>query len=57
MVRNEYVRIARKLMETGLDGETGVYATDLRKFFPADRELIETEPIALALLASRSIPD
>jgi len=53
MVRNEYVRIANKLMETGLAGETDVYATDLGKFFPGDRELLETEPVPLSLLASR----
>jgi signal transduction histidine kinase len=55
MVHDEYIRIARKLIETGMDGAVAVHLTDVRKFFSGARELIEQEPFPLALLASRKL--
>jgi hypothetical protein len=55
MVRDEYVRIARKLVETGLSADIGVQLTDLPKFFRHDSELHQTEPFPLHLLASQRL--
>jgi hypothetical protein len=55
MVHDEYIWIARKLIETGMDGGIGVHLTDARKFFPGRRELIEQEPFPLELLAGQKL--
>ncbi|MHC4578018.1 MAG: ATP-binding protein [Planctomycetota bacterium] len=55
MVHDEYVRIARKLVETGMDPEIGVHLTDARKFFPGRKELVEQEPFPLARLAEQKL--
>ena len=55
MVHDEYVRVARKLVETGMPPETGVLATDLKKLFPADSELFAREPFALEVLARQQL--
>lgn len=55
MVHDEYVRIARKLIETGMDGAVGVHLTDARKFFAGRRELIEQEPFPLRVLAEQKL--
>jgi len=55
MVRDEYVRIARKLIETGMSAEIGVHLTDVQKFFPEQKELLETEPFPLELLAGQRL--
>jgi hypothetical protein len=55
MVHDEYVRIARKLIETGLPAEIGVHLTDVKKFFPESMELLETEPFPLDLLATQRL--
>jgi hypothetical protein len=55
MVHDEYIWIARKLIETGMDGATGVHLTDTRKFFPDGRELIEREPFPLDALAGQEL--
>ncbi len=55
MVHDEYIRIARKLMETGMDGGVGVHLTDTRKFFPGRSELIEREPFPLRVLAEEKL--
>ena len=55
MVHDEYVRIARKLIDTGLPAEIGVHLTDVQKFFRECRELLETEPFPLELLAKQRL--
>ncbi|MCG6988468.1 MAG: ATP-binding protein [Gemmatimonadetes bacterium] len=55
MVHDEYVRIARKLIATGLPTEIGVHLTDVQKFFRESTELLETEPFPLDLLAKQRL--
>ncbi len=55
MVHDEYVRIARKLIDTGLPTEIGVHLTDVQKFFRESTELLETEPFPLDLLAQQRL--
>lgn len=55
MLRDEYVRIARKLMQTGLSSETPVFMTDAEKLFPDQPDLYKTEPVPLLLLARQEI--
>lgn len=52
MVHDEYVRVARKLIATGLPGDLTVQLTDLAKFFAGNGELIDAEPFALEVLAA-----
>jgi hypothetical protein len=47
MVHDEYIRVARKLIDTGLSPQTGVHLTDLQKFFPQQSELHGIEPLPL----------
>ena len=53
MVHDEYIRIARKLVETGLQPEIGVELTGLEKFFPGQDELLKSKPFPLKLLAKQ----
>jgi anti-sigma regulatory factor (Ser/Thr protein kinase) len=55
MVHDEYIRIARKLIDTGLPAEIGVHLTDVQKFFQESTELLETEPFPLGLLAKQRL--
>ena len=55
MVRDEYIRIARKLIETGMSSETRVELTGLHKFFAGDVLLTEARPFSLTLLASQAL--
>jgi hypothetical protein len=55
MVHDEYVRIARKLVETGMDPETGVLMTDVPKLFPGNAALLEREPLELRVLAEQKL--
>ncbi len=55
MVHDEYIRIARMLIETGFPPQTGVQMTGLPKFFPGQQELSDDEPFPLSLLASRAL--
>jgi hypothetical protein len=55
MVRDEYVRIARKLVETGMPPQIGVLVDSLKKFFPENGDLVESEPIPLELLAKQAL--
>jgi hypothetical protein len=55
MVHDEYVRIARKLIDTGLPAGIGVHLTDVQKFFRESRELLDTEPFPLDLLAKQRL--
>ena len=55
MLHDEYVRIARTLIETGMPSDTPVYMTDAARFFPDRPELYEKEPIALRLIAQEEL--
>jgi signal transduction histidine kinase len=55
MVRDEYIRIARKLIETGMSPETRAELTGLHKFFPEKVELAEAELFSLEQLASQAL--
>ncbi len=55
MVRDEYVRVARKLVETGMPPETIALVDRLREFFPGESELARAEPFSVGVLASQAI--
>jgi hypothetical protein len=57
MVHDEYIRIARKLVASGLEGRVGVHLTEIQKFFADRPELIEKEPFALEVLARQKLTD
>jgi hypothetical protein len=53
MVHDEYIRIARKLIGTGLSPEIAVLLDGLQKFFPGRDDLAKMEPFSLELLAKQ----
>lgn len=53
MVRDEYIRVARTLVETGMPPTTVVLVDRLHEFFPDEPDLTKAEPFTLDLLASR----
>ena len=55
MVRDEYIRIARKLVATGMDPETGALLTDLPRLFPGCASLLEKEPVELRVVADQKL--
>jgi hypothetical protein len=55
MVHDEYIWIARKLVNTGMPPETGVYMADIQKFFAGHDDLLEQEPFPLELLAQQAL--
>jgi len=55
MVHDEYIRIGRKLVETGLSPQMRVRLTDLQKFFGEEHELVELEPFELEILARQKL--
>jgi hypothetical protein len=55
MVRDEGIRIARKLIATGLDPKVGVHFGSARQFFTASPEFHGTESYPLELLARQSL--
>jgi hypothetical protein len=55
LVHDEYIRVARKLVETGMPPETVVLLDRLREFFPDDPDLVTAEPFSLGVLASQRI--
>jgi Histidine kinase-, DNA gyrase B-, and HSP90-like ATPase len=55
MVHDEYIRIARKLIATGMDGGTSVLLTDIPRLFPGCRELLEREPVELEVVARQRL--
>jgi hypothetical protein len=55
MVHDEYVRIARKLIETGLSADIIVELAGLQKFFPGRGDLAEAEPFPLRILAEQRL--
>ncbi len=55
LVHDECIRIARKLIETGMSPRIGVRLTDLDKLFPKEERLAELEPFPLEMLASQKL--
>ncbi|MDD5177319.1 MAG: ATP-binding protein [Sterolibacterium sp.] len=55
MVRDECIRIARKLIATGLDPQIPVHLASARQFFVASTEFHGTEPFLLDLLAHQKL--
>jgi signal transduction histidine kinase len=55
MVHDEYIRIARKLLETGLSADIIVELTGLQRFFPDRQDLVEAEPFPLRILAQQHL--
>jgi hypothetical protein len=55
MGRDEGIRIARKLIETGLDPQIPVHLGSARQFFAASPEFHGTEPFPLDLLARQRL--
>jgi hypothetical protein len=55
MVRDESIRIARKLIASGMDGNLGVHLAETGKFFAGQRELVDKEPFALEALADQKL--
>ena len=55
MVRDEGIRIARKLIATGLDPQIPVHLASAPQFFTAPPELHGTEPFPLELLARQRL--
>ena len=51
MVRDECIRIARKLIGTGLDPKIPVHLASASRFFAAPPEMLGTEPFPLELMA------
>ena len=55
MVHDEYIRIARKLIATGMDPDMGVLLTDIPKLFPGCAALLEKEPVELRVVAEQKL--
>jgi two-component sensor histidine kinase len=55
MVRDEGIRIARKLITTGLDPQIPVLLSGAPRFFPSPAELHGTKPFPLELLARQRL--
>jgi hypothetical protein len=55
MVHDEYIRIARKLIASGMDPGMGVLLTDIPKLFPGCAALLEKEPVELRVLADQRL--
>jgi hypothetical protein len=55
MVHDEYIRVARKLIGSGIDGGMGVLLTDIPKLFPGCAALLEKEPVELEVLAGQKL--
>jgi hypothetical protein len=55
MVHDEYIRIARKLVATGLTSEMGVLVTGAKKFFPSIPEMSDSDPFPLEVLAGQPL--
>jgi len=55
MVRDEYIRIARILIDTGLPPETTVLLSDLPRFFGDRPGLLAQEPFSLRVLAEQAL--
>jgi hypothetical protein len=55
MVCDETIRVARKLIATGLPAQTGIHLADAQRYFPDREELLESDPFPLELLANQEL--
>ncbi len=55
MVHDEYIWIARRLMDTGMPPDIDVHLTDLQRFFVGHEDLLKEEPFPLELLARQAL--
>jgi signal transduction histidine kinase len=55
LVHDEYIRIARKLIGSGMDPDMGVLLTDIPRLFPDCAALLEKEPIELRVVAEQKL--
>jgi hypothetical protein len=55
MVHDEYILVARKLIETGLSPQLTVLWDRLGKFFPGRPDLLKAEPFSLRFLADQQL--
>ncbi len=53
LVRDEYIRIARTLIETGMSPEMGVLLDRISAIFRNEPDIAKTEPFSLGMLAAR----
>jgi hypothetical protein len=55
MVHDEYIRVARKLIATGMSPKTGLLLADARRYFPQSDELQTEEAFPLEMLANQRL--
>jgi hypothetical protein len=55
MVHDEYIRVARTLIETGMPAETGVLLADAQRYFQDQAELQSDDPFPLQRLAEQEL--
>jgi hypothetical protein len=55
MVHDEYIRVARKLIATGMPPQIGLLLADARRYFPENEELQTEGSSALEMLANERL--
>jgi hypothetical protein len=55
MVHDEYIRVARKLIATGMPARTNLLLADAERYFPENEELRGEGSIPLEVLASQRL--
>jgi hypothetical protein len=55
MVHDEYIRVARTLIDTGLPPETGLLLADAQRYFPDNEEFQGEDPLPLETLANQPL--
>ena len=55
MVHDECIRVARKLIDTGLPAEIGLLLADAQRYFPGNDDLLSDDPMRLELLAKQEL--
>jgi hypothetical protein len=55
MVHDEYIRVARKLISTGMPPRTGLLLADVKRYFPENEDLPTEGSFPLEVLASQRL--
>jgi hypothetical protein len=55
MVHDECIRVARKLIATGMSPQTGLLLADARRYFPEGEELQTEDSFPLEMLANQRL--
>jgi len=55
LVHDEYIRVARKLIATGMPSQISVRVTEMEKFLPGAKQLAELDRFPLELLAKQKL--